>query len=637
MTSLSFDPALLPGSKPSFGAGGAKLPTPSTPPIDPINIPQIDRTPTQPGFDPISRGELGRPAEPRPVNTMTQRWVKEHGVLETVITIRDLGAGIRQYGELSQVFPGTISASTGVSHWPGYFMLPLDLNNDDSTNPLIANSKGVHHYNIFDTCALGVGSTANFNLFVGSSAGGVSARTFTLNGGSLTTLFGARIGGATIAERLIVGCSGGAAEVLSDLASTPTSAGDMHADTNPLWGGITSPLDKSIVLYCADALKTLQIGDAIGTQPVATGTVLASGGFHGGLTWARGRLEMWWVEPRQSTAAGILATNGFTLGGMGTIVFTNPEGTNGQILAPSRNRVYSAANWEAEDAIVWTDTKDVYLYQNGRPFNLRMINERQWSGLFGVSTSDLELRCLALATVTDALYAKVGLYNTSGVPQRLWIERMDRATRIWSQVSEIQTYTGTGIQYRHPQIPWAYDDRLLFWARRSNSTSATDTFTRQVVPQTENPFWSLTSQHGTGRAHNASASVDSTMWRIPHTMGMPSILAWTKVGSELGKTAATGAKTTITVGTMGTHRPTFTGAPSHDFNQADPIRKRVQFYAGNTDAFDLFQFRATIEQGTGDTSSTPNLLPIEFTILSFPDGRVRPPEEIYGPYRENAA
>ena len=563
------------------------------------------------------------PNVPRYRNTFTARELRidnqRTGVLEWEMIQYDFSGGLNSVlGDFNSI-SNRLSSSTCWTRFPGFVQLPKEFVVD---SPTVANYKGLHHAQIFGVMALGVGSSANNCLYHVSNTSGIVARTFTLNGGSVTCLSPIVIGGNTSAEMLLVGASGGAAEILSDLNATPTSAGDMHADTNPLWGHIATGVPSGAgfinLLYNGTAISTILTTDAIGTQPTAVTSGIPGGGWHLGLSNARGRKEALWVWPKQNTTGGALATADTLC----HIWATNLEGSDPQkIDLPLKNGITQACLYQ--DGCAYTDGKEIYLYKDGRSLNLGWSRERPMGSGAAILTYSVRglmvnnERLTALTVERDsAVSATLGTVR---------IEEFDPVTWAWHGFSET-------LASRNPfgaagSLPFSFEANRGIFATQDGSSNFN--FYTQLHPVGgHNPFFD-------GNVFPASGQIVSPIWYLPGLIGVPSVLEEIHFGgflySGFTSTASNGlANVVITPGTQGQHVPTTTSALSETFRERDRTEDRKRRWPDNTDSFVLFQFTATLNRDTGATATSPNLVPLRFRGLAFPDGNVRSPRQVRG-------
>jgi hypothetical protein len=573
---------------------------------------------------------LSNPNIPRFRNTFVSRLIRGTDVIEWELTIWDFTAGLNAtWGDFNSI-PNRASSSTAWTHIPGHVILPYVVNSA-SYNTSIANHKGLHHYNIFGGMAIGVGSAANNCLF-SATTGAPSARTFTVNGGSITCLGGIVIGGNTSAERLIVGCSGGAGEILSDLGATPTSSGDMHADTNPLWGviqtGLPDPSGTAAfvnLLYANGNIYRILTTAAIGDAPTSTSTPAPNGGWALGVSAASGPKRAYWVWPKESTAAGMLATPGT----LGHIWSTNLEGSDPQKLdIPLKNGITQAAIWQ--DGIVYTNRTEIYWYRNGRSHNLGWFRDRP-SAIIAGGIDSSPFLCVNLIPDGSKLCIVVQAENGSDFAS--FIEYFEPETWSWSGFS-LRIPSSSAVSYNI--IPAAGPGIFSHVGRTAHYASVDGTgviFIRQVWPtEGTNPLYLLGQTFASG-----ASEVISPAWTLPGLIGVQSVLEEMIFGGHLdsayGAAASTADSTVkIDVGIQGKDDLSFTGAIiTETFRERDRTATRNRRFPDNSDAFTLLQLRLTLSQPASDgTDTSPIGTPFVLRGLAFPRGNVRTPRQVRG-------
>ena len=578
------------------------------------------------------------PAITRFKNTFTSRPIRRYnpttrrqedtGMVEWEVTVRTFEGGLNGvWGDFAGI-SDKLGASSCITYFPGWVMLPPIVNTSTPANP--GTTIGLHHYNIFDTMAIGVGADADECLFTATS-GAPSARTYTPNGGSITCLAGIVIGGNTNAERLIVGNSSGVGEIFSDLAATPTSSGDMHANTNPLWGviptGLPDPSGTAAfvnLLYANGNIYRILTTAAIGDAPTSTNTPAPNGGWAIGVSAASGPKRAYWVWPSETTAGGILPGAAPS----GHIWSTNLEGSDPQKLEiPLKAGVMQACLFQ--DGILYADLDEIYWYRNGKSINLGWNRERP-------------------ATLTTALGRQFLVHNLGVYKGKLRVllssrtvggsegynfqyEEFDEATGTWSAGSELLNDT-IGSVYpvsASGYLPYSHDGETMYFAYLN--VTPTFTFYRQrlQVPS-QNLFFDPSDP-----THKASGSIETGLWSLPGLVGVPSVAEEVIFGGFLyanfsGTAFSDDSSVAIAIGTQGRDAPSTTGALSETFRARDRVETRRRRWPDNTDAFTYLQITETLTRDTNAVVTSPNGVPFRVRGIAFPDGNVRSPREVRG-------
>ena len=582
------------------------------------------------GADFFSTGIIiANPNLPRFHNSFQAREIRGTGVVEWTVTIWDFTGGLNtSWGDFNAI-PNRVASSSLWTHYPGFVMLPFTTGTSD-VSASWGVPPGIHHYNIFGTMAIGIGPTANNCLYTATTAG-PSARTFTPNGNdSITCLAGIIIGGNTSAERLIVGSANGVAEILSDLAATPTSSGDMHANTQPLWGmiptGLPDPSGTAAfvnLLYANGNIYRMLTTAAIGDAPTTTNTPAPNGGFAIGVSAASGPKRAYWVWPKQTTAGGMLATEG----ALGFIWSTNLEGSDAQKLdIPLHNGVTQACLFQ--DGIVYTDGREVYWYRQARSYNLGWSRERAQHTSNVVSTA---YRVAGFGVYRGKLRILSTMEPDSGINTEVtqWEEFNETDFSWHAGAAAITNTDDKTLPYRAAgSLPFSIDGSTIYFAKLLDS-GPTNRFYRQLLPPpSQNPFY-----HGS-LFHNSGA-LTSPIWFLPGLMGVPSVIYELVFGGSLNATFTTTTATgdsnvIITIGTQGQHLPGTTSALTEVFNARDRTEDRIRRFPDNTDSFVQFQLTATLVRDTAATATSPSLVPLIIRGLAFPNGDVRRPREVLG-------
>lgn len=650
MTNKGYTP---PPSSPVAPAPSAPAPVISTPDVGlPPSQPELalnpptPQTPFQPntlagsGLDFFTQRGTESPQVPRYQNTIVskeiraydpfERRMKGTGVWESVVVIYDFYDGLNAtWGAFPQT-SNRLSSSELWTHVPGHVMLPYA---STSASTTFANPIGVHHANIFSNMAIGVGD----KLF-SATTGQPSARTFTVNGGSITCLSSIILGGNTNANRLMVGCSSGVGEILSDLGATPTSDGDMNAATNPLWGHIFTGIYDSTtsgfinLLYYGNSIGTLTTAQAIGTAPTTTSTVF-SGGYAIGASNCEGSLRAYWAIPKQTTTAGILATTGQVRTPLHFIYSTTLEGTEPVKCDFQPANGVRGAGLDGDDIVFWED-KEFYIKSSGRP--------KRAIGIFRDRETIVPSGGVAAAPTyqvrgyrSDGVYLYILTHRTSGSLSSYFGQWQiyNKATGALHGFSAEEAMgAASGLPWILPAggtMPYSQDGLTHYYAYDTGAGSS-QAFVRQPVPApNNNPMFLREAAFEAG-----PKTLKSTAWTLPGFIGVPSVVESIEYGgymnSVFGVSGNGNSSVAVSVGSQGKDAPSQTGV-SMTLSESDRVENRYRYFGNNRDYFTYLQLTLSATRETGGTvNATPNCVPLVLRILSFPNRDVRTPNEVRG-------
>lgn len=462
--------------------------------------------------------------------------------------------------------------------------------------------KGLHSCNIFGTLVLGVGSTADKALFTETSSTDptIISKTYT-PASAITGLASIVAGGATNAARLAIMHSGSVAQLM---ASDYTTVTGMHADTNPCWGMIQTPLyytstagnavTNPILIYSKGAIRILDSVATVSDAPQVGLSNVPNGGFALGMAKLAGApIRPYWVWPYANTTGSMLANGSET---PGHVVSTNQEGTDYQEIPMGIKYIYSAVIVN-NNAIVATD-KERIMYYDGKSAS----RDLQWT-TDRVANSDRVFECRGLMVNNNEVWARVGYKaspNGTGNTQTWW-EVYNLESNAWYQTSATGTMTSTGTYGLLPSGTLPLSDTTGFAHVYEDGS-----WRRMFVPTYgKNPFTlyrnTSGSQATTGNEYEASATYTSPYWELPGLEGWPKIVSRiTFLGDvDAGGQDTTDASVTVTAGNL-------TGL----FKPGLPHRSQLMEDVANLDMFYQLQVSITLTRNSGSTRRTPNGIPI---------------------------
>ena len=581
----------------------------------------------QPTYDFFNRSALNSIGEgSAPANEFRELW-RRGGIGAWEIEIRDLSGGIGAVGDfnaLSHKVRGESSGTPLDCRWPGSLHLLISRETDATPDP--TGGDRLSSLQIFDVFALAQGSGANVSLMIETSVSDYtpSVRTYS-PGSNITALAPIVIGGATSAIRLAVCRAGAVVEILSDLASTPTSAGSMHADTSPCWGINTSPIDGTLLIYADNNIYTLAKTAAIGDAPgVATANVPDGGAALGVLEIGNAPIRAYWAFPEEDQGTTVSSSQD-----IGYRVFsTNLEGTDlqeldmGLIPFPG----YADTTWynyaPYQNGLLGSDGRSI-------TWHTGTLNVLPWPGdRLGLAANGA-LFCggffvhkerLVLLVVQSNIF--IGSALTS-----YWLEEFDVASGQSYQISPIVTdasasgtFVGSHSMGSYPVSPSIgvlhYYDGDQTWSRS------------RLIDSNRNPFyhWQSTGSNTAVSFESAGTTTSCEMYLPRGYARYPSVVSEIEMG---GDPASGGATTTVEVeiATQGASSMSFTGNPSAVFSGADRWDSLIRKFPGNSDVWNRLQYRIVATRGSDD-DLTPQCLPIIIRGYTFFDRQVRTPMQI---------
>lgn len=499
-----------------------------------------------------------------------------------------------------------------------------------ATTPDPSSIQNVSAVDVFGATAIGIGTS----LLIPTSATNraLTALTYTGTGG-ITYVYRGTIGGTT--EALWI-CRAGAnnVEILSDLASTPTSTGTITS-TNTTWGIVESPINEDTpggvnhIMYIGSTIALKRSDNTFSTAPTAVLTNFNGGGYpvHPHMFGIGGkRMSAWFVKPRSHQTTSMLAADSSAV--LGDIWYLNAEGQDPlpfHLPIPVR----LARRWR--NGIVASDHRSLY-WHNGNVEDLQFGYKFQ-------SVTEREYLIYNIHNYVDRLLLDVVERDVSAdAPARIAVYEYIPETDAYYQLTPWTTVTGgvgditgspTGViarehstLYRNATI-YAYDEAN--W-RYFNLT-----------PPNWNPF-NMSRNTGSATAgvvypFATSGTALSSIMPLPGIEGFPSVVYEVQCLGELRGTFSSGNALKVEVAEQTTSGMSFTGAKDYHFLPSDVVsgqswtKSISQAGLENTAAIDKLQLRFTLTQGS-EVRMTSNALPIIVRGVCFLDRKPRRPIEV---------
>lgn len=614
---------------PSGGGGQFPAPTPATPLLPPSQG-------AASGYDFLQGGspffQATRPAPGR--NSFRVYSIPGlNEVLRYEIYVEDLSGGL----DLIQTridggyVSNKLADSTLDSRHRRSLILPSLITSQTGTTP--TGMEGVFSANFADLLAIGIGSGANVSLLRRTSNvnGALTALTFTPNG-IITGLVRIHIAGGATDEQLAVLTASGAAEVLSDLAATPTSTGDMHASSADCWWMFESPLNAAtpgagtLIFQANNDIWTLSTAAAVGDAPTSVQTNIRDGGYGIGIIEIPGSPpRFYFVQPRTDETASMLRE----VGVVGDIFSVNFDGDDIQPLKISLPFMKYAAKWG--NGIVYTDQKTV-MYHNGAEQNLGWPRER-------VIPTDRQPRIKGFIILDENLFIVVEDVDAASVAAlSYWVEQYIPEEQAWYQVTLDKTpTTSANLEATSGSFPvWQntaatnfYRDNFVYLFEDTNNTFDRFSFT----PPAWNPYYIARVTDVTeGNAGFKQEFASPGTARLPIYLFFPGFpkcvtdITWT------GEFRGDHSQVEIEVAEQADSSMSFTGNQSAIFKEDDRWDRHFWKNPAPT-TFDKLQLQVTLTQGTSGTGvaqTTPNALPFMVGGYIFLDGQYRDPAILEG-------
>lgn len=464
-------------------------------------------------------------------------------------------------------------------------------------------------------------ATANQSLFTLGAA--VTAQTYS-PGSAILSLAGVRI--ATVVERLLVGRSAAAAQILSGIDGTPATDGTMHANTASCFGAIVSPFNSTtpgastILLYSNDGIWTLSSTAAIGDAPTQVLSNIPGGGYALGIaTLGNSPVRAYWVWPQ--TDQGDVSSLGTRLN---AIYSTNLEGADPQALEIGLPFVLHALRWR--EGIVATDGFSV-IWHNGQKVNLNWSRERDHG--------DNLIEIQALAVKGPRLFVNVAelVSLLNNVITNSWWEEYIPEENAWYRASTSETANAdrrstalnTGVTAIASGIDVARTT-LLYWYGHTDGGVGAPVAKWYSLPLVEgNPFYRQTSGEMSTADFATTGFADTPVYHFFE--GFPKVVSDIWFG---GRLIGEDSQVRVDIASQSASEMAFSGNQYANFKEDDHWTKH-RWSNSSPELLDRLQFRFTITQGTsgtGVTQTTPNALPLLIRGYIFLDGQERYPSEI---------
>lgn len=527
------------------------------------------------------------------------------GAIKWKLILNDARGGLNvTQGDLMDSF-NRVSSSTLNTEYYRFLTLPLLTTN--ATTPDPGSGTFLSWANCFNVAAVAIGGTANSALFAETSASNPAIVAKTYTPGSVINALQPLIIGGTSTFQLAVCRESGAIQILSDLASTPTVAGTMHADTTQAYGIVQMPTPEySMLIYAGGKLRKLRGTDAITREPddvlnsvpnygYALGVIIRSVGFSGK------KPRAFFMFPRSNTLAASMLTKGSE--SPGRVVHFDENGQNPQVLSLPFNNVYFAGI--IRNGVIASDGERIVFHDGQTVTDLKRNDDRGYS-------SDLQLRIRGFWLRDPDVFVENELQaSSSGSAATIrWIERYNFETKSWHQVSGATTLSTTGafgLASASGGLPIS----------RSNNTLhiySDGSWRRIYQPQYGiNPYmFRQVDPGGTGNTqeYEASGSYLSPKWELPGLEGMPKLVTRIQFLGDVdaGGTAATAAQATVTAGNM-----------SATYLTGLPDRAQEADMTDNGDQFYKLQVGITLARTTSSTRYNLNGFPIIIEGYAYPD------------------
>jgi hypothetical protein len=456
--------------------------------------------------------------------------------------------------------------------------------------------------------------------------------------GNMTSLSQGTIN--SIVNRLFVGHAKDPAYVVS--RDGDTTIGAMHANTEPLWWAVDSPLNAAtpgattLVMASANSIYVLSGTDAVGTAPTKILDDFPNGSYLIGVMEIPGSpIRIYALSPANfdvdpSTLTSHVLDNGSPY--VGEIVSINLEGDEPQILDMGIRNLLHAV--KIREGIAATDGQTV-IFHNGQKNNLGWNRER-------IHGSDRQNSISYLQAVGERLFAMVNETEAGSGVEAIWWEEYDFERQAWYVVTKSRD-PGTTIQ---PILAVSGQTAVFHQSDREEASTVahrlywydnvgTDGwYSTTLFPATINPFhWQNVGEtvkqfatSGTARTpvyhfQSGSPKVVSDIW-CGGDIRVPSGGAGAKVEVEVALQAGSSMS-------FGTSSPTASRTAS--FSSSDRWEKLRKVWKVDAPQFDRLQLQFWVTQatsGTGKEKTTPNVLPIRIGGYVFLDGQVRNPVEL---------
>ena len=471
---------------------------------------------------------------------------------------------------------------------------------------------------------VGGGATANQALFTidnDSNVLNVVAQTY--SPGSLIHAL-ADVDIATGTRRLFVGRAAGAAQILSGIDGSPTVAGTMHADTEPGYGAIMSPLnattsgETSILILSNNSIYLLSSAAAIGDAPTQKLSGINDGGYAiGDVTLPGSPPRAYWGIPEDDL--GTLHVLYSASGSRFQIWSTDFLGDDPQILDMGVDFLIHALKYRG--GIVGTDGQKIVWHTGD-------LNDLGW-GRARERDSTTQFNVACLAVLEERLLVGVVETNSSSAVTSMYWEEFDFGRGAWYAASvrddpdvASQPFLCpagfTPVFHNNDHEEAATYGHRFAWYRR---TAASDEgwYSMSILPSQINPFyWQNASE--VFRYFATSGTARTPVYHF--YSGFPKIFTDVWFGGEFPTSANADGSVVVEVAEQLGSSLSFTDNPAASFSEADRWDRHFWINPGFT-SFDRLKLQVTVNQGTGSgaTRTTPNALPFRIGGYIFLDNQ----------------
>jgi hypothetical protein len=557
------------------------------------------------------------------------------------LIIRDLSGGADL--QSAEIEPGSVpnmiaSGTLDVSHSRTVCLSPK-VDSDTTAANLLSTWKGALHtsylYNEFFAPICAAGSTADKSIVKLDQVATMGTweddftvvpQTFTPPS-HIVSLSSARIN--TLTPRLIAGFAGDPPKVLSGIDGSPTDAGSMHANLEPCFGVIESPLNSvtpgaSTLLFLANGgIWSLSATAAIGDAPTRQLDEVNNGGFPIGVEELAGSaIRAYWCIPKEDLGTTHMCdTNAATSGAptaLGYILSTNLEGSDPQTLDIGLDYVLDAKAWRG--GIVAIDGQ-TFMWHNGQKVNLGWNRERSWSSdavvsLAGIGVDDERLFAMVVERTASTTYLSMDEYI---LEENAWYPVFERFELTSGRFPTFVRETPV-LHYFDRGTATPAVHRMFWGLGLTSGDGITQWRSAPLFPSSYNPYYAQT----TGNMPRPFASTGSLKTPIYHFMdGLPKIVSDIHF---MGDLPGTDASVEIEVAEQLSTSLSFANNQTATFRGRDRWDKHHAYF--HTPApVDKLQFQVTGTQGSDSTRKTPNFVPFTVGGYVFYDGVVRTPAE----------
>ena len=592
------------------------------------------------------------------INEKTGRPVP--GVKEATLIIASLADGHRLLGTIRQSGPysgpgdaGMVWQSNLLTDVPGILTEPITVTSQTSFGE--SDIKPLTWATVFGKYVQACGGTANNALAVETSTSNPALTLLTYTPGSVITgLWPIVIGGATAPVRLAVGRSGGVVEVLSDVASPPTSFGTMHANTTACWGIISSPLNSTtpgtplLLIYSNGNIYTLDGASAIGTAPTVATASVPNGGYAVGIVELPGEPQRaFWVIPKEDQGTTSMLDRAGTNPFRGArLASTNLEGTDLQYVALPIDVLWALRT--GPNSIWVSDGESIYEI-GAEIVDLGLQRERMFQSSTILDGSIYPIsppRVWGLGILKGQGYALTVNIGTAGAGYSAQIEIYSRERKTWHTISEV--FGGATAPFTIPSttdlsqlgylgvppmpqgIPYSPISRNFHWGIYGGAGAGTGVFDRQAQV---NPGYSAYEDYyaryaeSVAYARTANQTLYSPAFTFEEFEGKQFVVEEVGVGGLVNNGGCTigiaDEPLSFTLGVGYTFNST-TGTSAVSFGTGDQAARTVAKWP-DKGAHSRFRYKVTLP-GSGALGDNP--LPIWFKFMFFVDGNVRDPDAV---------